>query len=163
MGASDTGAHVYPAGKGLGDHVDERELRSCLREFVDASFEALRCEAHDSYVRCCGSLQERRIRIHDDQATFALHFASDHMCSTLADEHEPVVIRTRASALLDLVDGVVSLEDALRADRIEVFASVADASRLFDALQIYVRGGIRCPSLPRLLSAFRASIAREEC
>jgi len=70
---------------------------------------------------------------------------------------EPVMLaRLDRATILDLVDGVVSLPDAILADRFHLRADVDTIARFHDALLLYLRGALRCPGFPALMDAYRA-------
>jgi hypothetical protein len=129
--------------------------RPDLRVFVEESLDALEHEASQSYLRLCETLGRRRVCIAGDGERFVLRFDARTVISAQADGTEEVFVGISRSTILELVDGRLRLEDALRRDLLDVRASIADAATVFDGLLTYLRGAIRCPSMPRLLSQFR--------
>ena len=94
-----------------------------------------------------------------DGDRFALDFENGIVTSVLPDGTEHLDLRVDRRSLLALVDGELSLEDALRQDGLELRGDLRHVIDFFDGLLIYLRGGIRCPSFPQLLADFRASSA----
>ena len=128
-----------------------------LRQFVERSLAALDREAPAFHEQLCSMLRGVRLRITGDGDPFALRFDAATVVSAQPDGAEPVHLRVGHRALLDIVDGRLSIEEALRQDRLEMRGDLRVVSDVFEALVIYVRGAIRCPSSPHLLSEFRAS------
>ena len=132
-----------------------------LRTFLDRSFEVLACEAPGASSRLGHALADLDLCVIDGDRRFAVRHDATRLVSGALRGDEPVVTRVDRSTILALVDGVLTLEDAVRQDRLFVRASPPLAARVFDALSIYVRGAIRCPSFPALLADFRSTAPRE--
>lgn len=132
-----------------------------LRLFVERSLAALEREAPEALRRVCGALAGRRVRICGDGPAFALLVDPRSIELSSSDGSEDVQIEIDRSTILALVDATLTLEDALRDGRFDVRATPADAVRAFDALTMYVRGGMRCPAFPGLLSTFRGDSLEE--
>ena len=66
-----------------------------------------------------------------------------------------VRVSTGRATILALVDGAVSLVDAVLADDMRLVGEVADLARFHDALWLYLQGAVRAPSFPVLLRVFR--------
>jgi hypothetical protein len=128
-----------------------------LRWFVERSLTALEREAPAFHAQLCSTLRGRRVRITGDGDPFALRFDAGTVTNTEPDGSEDVLLSVGNQALLELVDGQLSIEEALRQDRLEMRGQLRGVVDVFDALVIYVRGAIRCPACPPLLSEFRAA------
>lgn len=127
-----------------------------LRAFVDRSLRVLEHEGREAYAELCRAMDTRRIRVVTDPAPFAIRCDGAHVQTRGAEGDEEIVAAIGGADVLALVDGVLSLEEALRQDRLIVQADLRDAAIAFDVLLLYVRAGIRCPSFPALLDSFRA-------
>jgi hypothetical protein len=66
-----------------------------------------------------------------------------------------VHVRATGRALLDLVDGEDELVAAVLANRLRVRAAPRDASRLFDAMRLFVEGSARAPGAWAALARYR--------
>jgi hypothetical protein len=130
---------------------------SSLRDFLERSLATLASEAPDSYARLSATLAGRRIGIAGDDRPFAVQFLAGRALFLESDGSEHVLARVDRSTLFGLLDGNLRLEEALRQDRLVIRANVDDAADAFDAMLIYLRGAMRCPSSPVLLAQFRAS------
>lgn len=129
----------------------------------DASFSAL-------LRRSLGALERERP---DVAARLAATLAPLTVTITVGDEHlgvrsdgtcivvgvpvpaAQVRVSTGRPTILALVDGAVSLVDAVLADDVRLVGDVADLARFHDALWLYLQGAVRAPSFPALLQAFR--------
>lgn len=133
-----------------------------VRGFLEASLAVLAHEAPPAYQRLCRTLAGRRVCIADGSQRFTLRFESNAVVTTPETGAEEIRTGVDRRTILALVDGALTLTDAVREERLVVRAAIADAAAAFDALLIYVGGAVRCPSFPRLLSEFRASGGGEE-
>lgn len=70
-----------------------------------------------------------------------------------------VEVSTGHRALLRLLDGTDSLEEAVLTGRVHLRGDVQDLLAFHRALDIYLRGAVRSPSFPALLGSFRAAAA----
>lgn len=66
-----------------------------------------------------------------------------------------IELESDRGAILDVVDGNLTLEDAVWQRRIELRGAVADLVLFHDALVVYLQGAVRSPSFPRLLDNYR--------
>ena len=64
-------------------------------------------------------------------------------------------IATSRTAILDLLDARVGLDEAVQAGTVGVRGSVDDVLRAHDTLLAYVHAAVRAPSQPALLAALR--------
>jgi hypothetical protein len=62
--------------------------------------------------------------------------------------------RSDRATLLDLVHGRSTFLDAVVAGRVDLTGAVGDLLGFYDALQVYLHGAVRSPSLPSLLDEF---------
>ena len=131
-----------------------------LRTFLDRSFEVLAYEAPDASSRLGHALAGLDLCVIDGDRRFAVRHDGSRLLSDAISGDEPVITSIDRATILALVDGVLSLEDAVRQDRLLVRASPPHCARVFDALSSYVRGAVRCPSFPALLADFRSTTPR---
>ena len=136
--------------------------RPDLRAFLAQSLALLAREAPGSYERLCHTLAGKRVCVDGDGQRFALRFESHGVETVTASGAENLCAGVDRSTILALIDGAITLDQALRDDDLLIRARVADAATLFDGLSIYLRGAIRCVSFPMLLAEFRAPNGDEE-
>jgi len=128
-----------------------------LQHFVEESLAVLEREAPTFFVSLCESVKDLHLSISSEGRPFALHFAANSIVTAAPSGADDVYLTTDRQAILALVDGELTVEDALRHDRLEVRGRPLAVACFFSGLLVYVRGGIRCPSFPRLISDFRLS------
>jgi hypothetical protein len=124
-------------------------------DLLEQSLEVLRHEipdAHDEFVRTLGC---RLVSIETDGERRIVSFSGSGMRTHGAGGRADVEIAFGRATVLDLVDGHLSLPHAVMTGRIELRGGVDSIGRFDRALQSYVSGAVRCPSMPRLLSRFR--------
>jgi hypothetical protein len=129
-----------------------------LRHYADRSLHALAREAPAFYAHLCATLRGQRLHVNRGREEFALHFQGETVVTAPPDGSEDLHLGVDRRTILALFDGELTLEEALLQDRLTVRGSLAQVSDMFDALLIYLRGAIRCPSFPSLLSDFRAPV-----
>jgi hypothetical protein len=131
-----------------------------LRPFVERSLQLLEREAPHFHARVCLTLRGRRVLVGglagSGERPFALSFDGGMVDCVEPDGAEDVHFGIDRVTILALVDGEWTLEHALREERFDVRGRLGDVADLFDGWLAYVRGAIRCPSFPQLLSEFRA-------
>lgn len=71
-----------------------------------------------------------------------------------------VFIAFEDRVILDLVDGVSSLDEALTTERLHLRGPVESIERLLAGLACYLKGAVRSPDMARLLAEYRAGLAR---
>jgi hypothetical protein len=133
-----------------------------LRSFLDQSLAILAREAPGSYRRLCDTFAGRRLRVTGDEEEFGLDFRDRSVVIAAARGDEAIVAGIDRRTIVDMVDAHLTIEEALRLDRLTMRASLKDALTAFDGMEIYLRGAIRCPSFPGLLAQLRASLNEEE-
>ena len=129
----------------------------------DASFSALLRRSLGALERERPDIAERlaatlapltvTITVGDEQ----LGVRSDATCVVVGEPAPAPQVRvsTGRPTILALVDGDVSLVDAVLADDVHLVGDVADLARFHDVLWLYLQGALRAPSFPALLHAFR--------
>jgi hypothetical protein len=135
--------------------------RPDLRTFLERSFVVLAHEAPGAYARLHRSFARIALCVVDGDRRFAVRCDPDRIMTDLVRGDEDIVTAIDSPTILALVDGELTFEQALRQDRLFVLGAVGQAASAFEALSIYLRGAIRCPSFPALLASFRSSISHE--
>lgn len=126
-------------------------------EFLAASLELLADEQPRSHARLCDHMAGRAVRFEVDGRAVLVRFERGG-ARLERDGVDPAatIARLDRSTILDLVDGAVSLPDAILADRFHLRAELDDVARFHEALLAYLRGALRCPGFPALMDAYRA-------
>jgi len=74
---------------------------------------------------------------------------------TVAD----VAVGFDVAVLIGLVEGELTLTEAIETERLRIVGSVASVAAFHDALLIYLEGLLRAPGAPELLRRYRESLA----
>jgi hypothetical protein len=133
-----------------------------LRQFFESSFETLRHEAPQFLERLCSTLSNRQVGICSGSETFCVKFQRHGVHVEDARPAEDVRLAVGRRTILALADGELTLEDALREDRLEFYGSVECVADFYDGLQIYIAGATRCRGFSRLLTDFRVSLHSDD-
>jgi hypothetical protein len=127
---------------------------------LDESLSVLQREQPASYARLCEALAGFRIEIRVDDEWMIVAFEPDghRVEGEIAAAEAAAGARFTASrgAVLDVLDGRISLAEALLAGRLEAYAPLRCLLELHDALLLYVNAAVRCRSFSALLDRFRA-------
>jgi hypothetical protein len=129
---------------------------------LDESLSVLQREQPASYARLCETLAGLHIEIGVDGEWMIAGFepGGHRVAATIAAAGTAAAgARFRASrtAVLDVLDGRLTLAEAVLSGRLEAYAPLARLLELHDALLLYVNAAVRCPSFPALLDRFRAA------
>jgi hypothetical protein len=126
-----------------------------MAAYVELSLAALRRECPTAYLQLCSRLAFATIELRIDhewvRQTFRPGAAELRQELTETD----VRLHTTRTTILDVLDAKLTLEQAVRAGAVRLWGSSQDLARCNDALLDYVRGAVRCRSLPALLDRFR--------
>jgi len=124
--------------------------------FLERSLALLAEEHPRSHRRLCDHMAGCTVQFEVDGRAVAVRFEPGRAwLSRARDARATTFARLDRATLLDLVDAVVSLPDAILADRFHLRADLDDVVRFHDALIVYLRGALRCPGFPALLRAYR--------
>jgi hypothetical protein len=123
--------------------------------FLDRSLAVLRSEAPAHHAELAVLLGARGLCCEVDGRSVALCFDGARHALRPPDRREAVSLCTDRRTILDLVDGELTLLDALLEERLWLAGSADAVTRFDEALTCYLDGAIRCPSLPPLLEEFR--------
>ena len=136
----------------------EPEFRAlgAVGTLVEESFAALQRELPEAHLRIREHLAELSLRVRVDDERFGLAFSAAQVQVTAQHGVAVARVRTRRAAIAALLDGNISLADAVLEDRLQVLAPLEVLARLQEGLRLYVHGAVRCVSFPELLRRFRA-------
>jgi hypothetical protein len=126
-----------------------------MAAYVDLSLAVLRRECPTAYLELCSRLAFATVelRIDDEWVRLAFLPRAAELRQELADPD--VRLQTTRTTILEVLDAKLTLDQAVRAGAVLLWGSSRDLARCNDALLDYVRGAVRCPSLPALLDRFR--------
>jgi hypothetical protein len=131
----------------------ETSLRGLLQE----SFDCLEREIPQAYQRMCATLDGLSVRISVDDEPVVIGFAGVRGRVSLTGGPVDAELCTSRRAVLEVLDGRLSLADAVLADAVTIRAPLDTLERLNRALEAYMHGAVRSRSFAALLVRFRAA------
>ena len=127
-------------------------------EFLKRSLAVIARDVPRLHLRLAAHLRERPVRVAVELDVVDIISDGERLELRAADGPPPAVrLRTDSAAILRLVDGERSLEDAVIFDEIELFGAPVDLVHFHESLVLYLQAAVRCPALVRLLREFRAA------
>lgn len=126
-------------------------------EFLARSLTALARDVPMLHRRLAAQMTGRPVRLAVDGPEIEV-VSDGEALQLLPAEGPPPAVRlcTDAAAILRMVDGERSLEDAVLGDEVELFGAAADLAAFHADLTLYLHAAVRCPALGGLLREFRA-------
>jgi hypothetical protein len=125
--------------------------------FVGAALQALSAHQPGAYLALCQRMVGRRVRVTVDGESVLLDFRGGRVDLRAEDAPADVRIATARAVILEVLDGGVTLGEAVTAGRLHVRGEAVSLLHGLDALRLFVHGAVRSPSFPELLRRFRAS------
>jgi hypothetical protein len=119
------------------------------------SLETLERERPDVAARLAATLGALDVAIRVGEERVGLRAEDGRVVVAAPPPEARVDVVTGRDTILALVDGEVSLVDAVVGDALALRGAVPDLARFHDALWLYLQGAVRAPSFPALLRAFR--------
>lgn len=130
--------------------------RAEFATFLDASLGVLRRETPEAARRLAVALGGRVVRFDVEPASFVLRMTEEGHRLEPAGGDCAVSLGLDREIVIDLVEGRLSLPQAVLRERLRPCGRPAELGRFFEALVAYLEGAVRAPSMPRLYQAFRA-------
>jgi hypothetical protein len=123
--------------------------------YLSKSLDLLKDESRENYGRLAAELKSLRINIRAGKAARVAYFADGEFAIEAAGEHADIWLEFDEGAILNVIDGKSSLEDAVLDGAIFVRGGVQKIEILYGALVVYLDGAMRSPGFPTLLSNYR--------
>ena len=125
-----------------------------FREFLDVSLRLLEAEHPSGYARLLGLLEGREARVTMDGKTLGIAFRREGF--DLHDDvpHPFIELRATRDEVLAVAAGELSLEKAVREERVWLRGRLEDVVRFHESLLAYLHSAVRCPSFPWLLGEY---------
>jgi hypothetical protein len=123
--------------------------------FLEHSMTLLAAEKPLVYARLCAFLRDReaRVTVDDERTGIAFPAGAFRLCDDV--EHPFIELSSSRATVLAVVDGRLTLEEAVWGEHLELRGHLDDLVRFHDALVLYLHGAVRCPSFPWLLDRYR--------
>ena len=127
---------------------------------LSTSMKLLRAEAPKTYYKLGALLQNLKGRVSTEEGTRIISFKG---CEFGQIEQKDCAVDVEVAfasrVVLDLVDGHVTLEEAILDESIWVRGDAIHVERYYEALKVFVGGAIRLPEFLLLLDQYRASLS----
>jgi hypothetical protein len=131
-----------------------READTAL-SLIAASLAALRAEHPAAYTQLARQMAGRQAQISIAGEDLTLTFTAEAISVAPGAAGEALRLTTDWATLLALVDAELSLVEAVLTGRCDLLGEARELAVFYDALLLYLRGGLRCPSFPALLDRMR--------
>ena len=119
------------------------------------SLEGIRMDEPEVHRALTRSLGRLRARLVSDGAACVVWLEFDAWRMDPGDCDADIEVAFDRQIILDLIDGRLTLEDAILGEQLLIFGSVDKVEAFSDALLIYIEGLIRMPGTPALLRGYR--------
>jgi len=126
--------------------------------FLEASLTTLEQDAPRAVQRLRASLGPRRIAFEVDGTRTVLCCTVDAFSLERAGSDGPgadVALEISRPTVVQLVEGRLTLRDAIARGDMDLRGPVSDLGNFFDALHAYLAGAVRSPFFPHLFEAYR--------
>jgi hypothetical protein len=133
--------------------VERRQFQT----FLVRSLELLAREKAAVHARLCAALDGMVLAMRIDGEGVAVGFSPLPCVTSGARRNADVKVRSSRRAILDVIDGNVTLENAVLEDRIVLLGSVPALVRFHDGLRVYLNGAVRAPGFAGLLDEYVAA------
>jgi hypothetical protein len=127
-----------------------------ISSLLRRSVEHLEHEVPDSYRLLVTELGPMVVELDIDGELLSLRGGDRLVVSDGAAQTAGARVVTSRLTILDLLDAVLGLGEAVEAGAVAVRGSLDDVQRAHDSLLAYVHAAVRAPSQPGLLAALRA-------
>jgi hypothetical protein len=129
--------------------------RGEFADFLEASLDALAEEKPRSRRRLDAAMTSRPVRFDVEGDSFVLHFEASGFRMLEPGRPAALDLGLSKQTVLDLVEGRISIDEAIWTDALALRGSVDELASFFDALLVYLRAAVRCPSFPDLFDRYR--------
>lgn len=126
---------------------------------VRRSLSVLRAEHPESYAVLCRDLRGERLGLAIDGEEMTVAFTGGEAEVLERGGGETVGFGSARRTLIELLDGRLTLLEAIESGGVYLRGEVAAMARFHDGLVDYLRGAVRCPGFPALMKDLRADAA----
>jgi hypothetical protein len=123
------------------------------------SFEVLAREQPVAYAALCARLRGLGVALSVDEESFAALFDARGASVAGVEGTEGARVLTHHATVLAVLEGELTLADAVLTDAVRVVGPLDLLLRLHEGLVLYVQGAARCPGFGSLLRRLRAMAA----
>jgi hypothetical protein len=127
-----------------------------FQKFLETSLHLMQRECAPAYQYLCELLAPRQVAIAVDREEVTLAFTAGQALLLPPGDAQPVIrLQMKRETILDLTDGKFTLQEAILDGVVSVHGDLKELVLFHEGWLAYMRGAIRCPSLPDLLDRFR--------
>lgn len=123
--------------------------------FLGHSMTLLAAEKPRLYARLCDLLRDREAGVVIDGEPVGIAFPGGAFRLVAAVTDPFIELRSSRATVLAVVDGRLTLEEAVAAEHLWLRGRLENLVLFHDALVLYLHGAVRCPSFPWLLDRYR--------
>ena len=127
-----------------------------FQNFLETSLQLMRRECAPAYQVLCELLAPRQVAIAVDREEVVLAFTTERAAMLPPAAAQPALrLQMKRETILDLTDGKFTLQEAILDGVVTVQGDLKELVLFHEGWLAYMRGAIRCPSLPDLLERYR--------
>jgi hypothetical protein len=142
-----------------------QERPHSFRRMLQRSLDALQAEVPRLYAQLLEQMGAMVLRVELPDDRLAVRATGQQLIIDDPSLPPTVVLRLSSDAtVLALADGEIGFLDALDDERMVLIGDVEDLVRFYETLVAYLKGGVRAPTFPKLLAAYRRGVeAGDDC
>ena len=124
--------------------------------FLRTSLSCIAAEEPDGHRALTAAMGRMRVRLVADGVARIIRFDfPDWAIYPEVSEAADLEVAFDREIIMDLIDGRLTMEDAIYQERLRMRGSVETIERFHGALMIYLEGLIRTPGAPAMLEVYR--------
>jgi hypothetical protein len=123
--------------------------------FLDESLAGIRTDEPEVHCALTQSLGRLRARLVSDGVAVVVWLDSNSWRMDPGDREADIEVAFNRQTILDLIDGCLTLEEAILREQLLIFGSVDKVETFNDAFLIYIEGLIRMPGTAALVRRYR--------
>jgi hypothetical protein len=133
---------------------------AAFSSFLLRSLDALEAEHPKGFAYMAGCLGQREVWLEVDGDRVVLESDGEALVRGLRGTHPSAYARASRSALVAILSGEISLDEAVFEERILLQGRLDDLVAFYTALQAYFNVAVRCPSFAALLGDYLEHVAK---
>jgi hypothetical protein len=123
--------------------------------FLRTSLSRITAEEPDAHRALVGAMGNLRARLVADGVARTIRFDFPDWTICPGESEIDLEVAFDREIITDLIDGRLTMEDAIYQERLRMRGSVETIERFHGALMVYLEGLIRTPEAPVLLESYR--------
>lgn len=126
--------------------------------FLARSLALLEDEMPSAYSAVASHLGGREVLLHVDEETLSVRGAGERLHLSFVGTAPVVELRTCRDVIAALIEGEITLLDAVLSERLVLVGSVDDLVAFDAGLIAYLNGAVRCPAFPNLRDDYLSGV-----